>query len=80
MLVAESTTGALLAADGMAQGAQETAEDVGRRVSKALLKAIKQGGLVDASHQWLLLTLMALTTEDYSEAVLQESLEISEET
>lgn len=69
-LVAESTTGALLASHAVGLGGMESVEDVAMRTAKRLLKQILIGGQVDEAHQWMLLLLMALTTQDYNAAVL----------
>ncbi len=48
----------------VAQG--QLPEDVGRLCSQFLLEEVAAGGCVDSGHQPLMLTLMALTTEDVS--------------
>jgi RNA 3'-terminal phosphate cyclase-like protein len=58
-LVAESTTGALIAAELMAD-AGVTAEDVGANAAKLLYRQVAIGGCVDATSQWLALALMTL--------------------
>ncbi|KAI7850795.1 18S rRNA biogenesis protein [Circinella umbellata] len=62
-LVAESTSGALLAAEKAAEGGQ-TAEDVGLQAAKLLLREISKGGCVDTASQWLNLLFMVLSPED----------------
>ncbi|ORY93076.1 RNA 3'-terminal phosphate cyclase [Syncephalastrum racemosum] len=62
-LVAESTTGALLAAEKAAEPGQ-TAEDVGVLAAKLLLREISKGGCVDTASQWLNLLFMVLSPED----------------
>ena len=42
----------------------ETAEDLGERVAKLLLKEIKTGGCVDTTTQWLSVLYAALSPED----------------
>jgi RNA 3'-terminal phosphate cyclase-like protein len=69
-LVAESTTGALLSACGIGAGGKESVEEAAQRVAKKLLKQILQGGYVDEAHQWMLLLLMTLTTQDLSTVIL----------
>ena len=69
-LVAESTTGALLASHAVGAGGMESVEEVAMRTAKRLLKQILIGGQVDEAHQWMLLLLMALTTQDYNAVVL----------
>lgn len=64
-LVAESTTGCLLAVDVHAkEGALP--EDVGERGSALLLEEVRRGGCVDSVGQALVLLLMALGPEDVS--------------
>ena len=55
-LVAETTTGFALSADGAvaapgAGGSRQAPEDVGERVAAALLDEIALGGVVDGAHQ-----------------------------
>lgn len=59
-LVAETTTGAALAADGCSGGGRETPEEVGERVAAQLLEEIARGGCCDGAHQPLALLLAAL--------------------
>lgn len=62
-LVAESTNGSLLSAERTAmQG--ELPEDIGRQGAFLLLEEIRKGGLVDSSHQSLVLQLMIMGPED----------------
>ncbi len=68
-LVAESTTGALIASHAVGKGGSETVEDLATLTSKRLLKQILQGGQIDEAHQWMLLLLMTLTTQDYNFAL-----------
>lgn len=68
-LVAESTTGAILSSDGIGVGG-EGVEDMSIRTAKRLLKQISIGGIVDQSHQWMVLMMMALCPEDLSSVVL----------
>lgn len=69
-LVAESTTGALISIDRTAvtnkNGMGELPEDVGREGSLLLLEEINRGGVVDSSHQCLMIQLMVMTPEDVS--------------
>lgn len=62
-LVAESTTGALHAAEAVSMPGT-TPEDVATRASCALLEEVARKGAVDSSHQGLVLLLMALGSED----------------
>eukprot|EP00897_Mesotaenium_endlicherianum_P003423 jgi/Mesen1/3108/ME000184S02169 len=79
-LVAETTTGCLVSAESAAEhlnrdddsrdaGGREAAllpEDVGTHAARCLLQQIKQGGVVDSTHQGLLFLLCALCPEDVS--------------
>lgn len=68
-LQAESTTGALLTADGVGVP-NGMPEDVGTHVSKLFLREIKRGGYVGQRHQWMALLLMALCPTDLSRIAL----------
>jgi RNA 3'-terminal phosphate cyclase-like protein len=68
-LVAESTTGVLLAAEHMSTPG-DVPEDLGRKTAKLLYRQIKLGGCLDTSHQWLGLLMMVLSTEDVHSIVL----------
>lgn len=67
-LVAESTTGVLLSVERTAAtrsgGMGELPEDVGREGSLLLLEEIRRGGVVDSTHQCLILQLMVMGPED----------------
>lgn len=69
-LVAESTTGALLSVEHTAGGPQaavgETPEDIGRDGAHKLLEEIERGGVIDSTHQPLVLQLMVMGPEDVS--------------
>ncbi|CAM6123225.1 unnamed protein product [Calypogeia fissa] len=77
-LVAETTTGCFLTAemaanplhhessDGNEQTGPQLPEDVGTQAALGLLEEIKQGGVVDSTHQGLLFLLCALCAEDVS--------------
>jgi len=69
-LVAESTTGVLLSVERTAVtrpgGIGELPEDVGREGSLLLLEEIRRGGVVDSTHQCLILQLMVMGPEDVS--------------
>ncbi|CAM9759243.1 unnamed protein product [Phaeothamnion confervicola] len=65
-LVAESTSGTLLMAEGAAAQGGTLPEDLGQRVSLLLLEEVRRGGCVDSSHQALALLLMVLCPEDVS--------------
>ncbi|WFD25714.1 hypothetical protein MNAN1_000680 [Malassezia nana] len=62
-LVATSTTGALHAAEATSVPGR-TPEDIGLEAARRLLSSIEAGGCIDAGHQPLVLTLMALGPED----------------
>nr|XP_033517277.1 probable RNA 3'-terminal phosphate cyclase-like protein isoform X2 [Nicotiana tomentosiformis] len=80
-LVAETTSGCAISADttvSYARGEDDTdleddrkdlipAEEVGEQIASALLAEIKQGGVVDSTHQGLLFLLCALCPKDVSE-------------
>lgn len=73
-LVAETTTGCLISAESAASHnlkdkvdenqSSLLPEDLGSQASRMLLKEIRQGGVVDSSHQGLLFLLCALCPED----------------
>lgn len=46
---------------------QTTPEDVGRAAACAVLEEVARGGVVDSTHQWLLLTLCALGPDQLSQ-------------
>lgn len=69
-LVAESTTGALYSSHAVGEGGMQSIEDVAITTSKRLLKQILVGGQVDEAHQWMLLLLMSLTSQDYNAVIL----------
>ncbi|KAI7844417.1 hypothetical protein COHA_002011 [Chlorella ohadii] len=84
-LVAETTSGRLLAAEaaaaldrggaagaaGAAADAEEVVpEDIGQRAAHLLLEEVQRGGVVDSSHQGLVLLLCALGPEELSEVRL----------
>lgn len=62
-LLATSTTGALHCAEVIG-GAGAIPNDVGHAASRSLLSEIQRGGCVDRHHQWLVLLLMVLGSED----------------
>lgn len=62
-LVAESNTGVLLSVERTAKQG-ELPEDIGREGAIMLLEEIRRGGVVDRSHQSLILLLMVLGPED----------------
>ena len=67
-LVAESNTGVLLSAEHTAGGPNapqgEMPEDIGAACAKLLLEELRRGGVVDSSHQPLILQMMVLGPED----------------
>ncbi|PHT54730.1 putative RNA 3'-terminal phosphate cyclase-like protein [Capsicum baccatum] len=70
-LVAETTSGYVISADTAVSYARGEdlipAEKVGEQIASALLGEIKQGGVVDSTHQGLLFLLCALCPKDVSE-------------
>ena len=67
-LVAESNTGVLLSAEHTAGGPNapqgEMPEDIGATCAKLLLEEVRRGGVIDSSHQSLVLQLMVVGPED----------------
>lgn len=68
-LVAESTTGVLLSVEHTAGGPTSTSsgvmpEDIGQQAAHMLLEEIHRGGVIDSTHQPLVLLLMAMGPED----------------
>lgn len=67
-LVAESNTGVLLSAEHTAGGPDaaqgEMPEDIGATCAELLLQEVKRGGVVDSTHQPLILQMMVLGPED----------------
>jgi RNA 3'-terminal phosphate cyclase-like protein len=64
-LAAESTTGVVLCAEVVAQGAT-VPEELGARVAHLLCDEVQQGGCIDSTHQPMALLFMTLCTEDVS--------------
>ncbi|KAF8749505.1 18S rRNA biogenesis protein [Rhizoctonia solani] len=62
-LLATSTTGALHCSEVIG-GAGALPNDIGHAASRSLLSEIRRGGCVDRHHQWLVLLLMVLGSED----------------
>ena len=62
-LLAESTTSALHSSEAVSQPGVAP-EDIALLATRALLAEIKSGGCVDRKHQWLVLGLMVLGSED----------------
>jgi len=79
-LVAESNTGALLSVESTAGGPDavvgETPEDIGRDGAYKLLAEIERGGVIDSTHQPLVLLLMALGPEDVSKVRIGNTLSV----
>eukprot|EP01038_Epipyxis_sp_PR26KG_P012797 gene12797-17157_t len=85
-LVAESSSGALLSIERTANARMQTSdddngnhrpelpEDVGRDGAYMLIEEITKGGVIDRSHQPLILQLMVLTPEDVSKVRFGEEL------
>eukprot|EP00899_Mesostigma_viride_P007212 jgi/Mesvir1/16492/Mv10046-RA.1 len=71
-LVAETTTGMLVSADGAVDPTLDPGsdamlpEEIGKRVAERLLNEIGMGGCVDSSHQGMFILLAAFTPEDVS--------------
>jgi RNA 3'-terminal phosphate cyclase-like protein len=68
-LVAESTTGVLLSVEHTAGGpssssSSEMPEDIGATAAQMLLEEIRRGGVIDSTHQPLVLMLMTMGPED----------------
>ncbi|MCO5572838.1 hypothetical protein L7F22_026597 [Adiantum nelumboides] len=72
-LVAETTTGCLISAEAVTHDVKQVdnekqspllPEDLGTHASRLLLEEIKQGGVVDSTHQGLLFLFCALCPED----------------
>jgi RNA 3'-terminal phosphate cyclase-like protein len=68
-LQAESTSGAIFSADGVGSAGQPV-EEMSIKVAHSLLRQIQKGGIVDQSHQWMLVMLMALCPADLSKVAL----------
>lgn len=62
-LVAESTTSTLHSSEAVSQPGVAP-EDIALLATRALLAEIKSGGCVDSKHQWFVLGLMVLGSED----------------
>ncbi|KAJ1303196.1 hypothetical protein OPQ81_011395 [Rhizoctonia solani] len=70
-LVATSTTGALHCSE-IIGGAGSVPNDIGYAASRSLLSEIQRGGCVDRHHQWLVLLLMVLGSEDIGRCKMGE--------
>lgn len=68
-MAVESTTGIVLSAEMVAEGATDP-EEMGKKASELLLEEISQGGCVDAVHQSMCLLYMVLCPEDVSKLKL----------
>lgn len=68
-LQAETTTGALLSAEGIGIS-NAPVEEMATKTVKRLIKQIKGGGMVSQSHQWMILLLMAFSPPDLCKCVL----------
>jgi len=79
-LVAESNTGALLSVESTAGGPNavmgETPEDIGRDGAYKLIAEIERGGVIDTTHQPLVLQLMAIGPEDVSKVRVGSTLSV----
>jgi RNA 3'-terminal phosphate cyclase-like protein len=73
-LVAETTSGRMIAGEAVAAGGasaeEQVPEDVGRAAAHALLEEVRRGGVSDGSHQGLLILLCALGPEELNEVRL----------
>jgi RNA 3'-terminal phosphate cyclase-like protein len=73
LLVAETTSGRMLGAEAVmvpGDGEQQVPEDVGRDAAYMLLEEVSKGGVVDTSHQGLILLMCALGPEEINEVRL----------
>lgn len=70
-LVAESTTGSLLHADGIGQ-AGDTPEDLGQAVAKRLLREISGGGYISTSLHYFVFILMSMTVDHVNKVVISK--------
>ncbi|CAE6357346.1 unnamed protein product [Rhizoctonia solani] len=70
-LLATSTTGALHCSEVIG-GAGALPNDIGHAASRSLLSEIRRGGCVDRHHQWLVLLLMVLGSEDVGKCRMGE--------
>ena len=75
-LVAESTTGCLYSIDKIGK-AGSTPEEIGVQSAKLLLREISLGGVIDSSHQWFIMFLMALCPQDLSKILFGPLTEYS---
>jgi len=71
VLVAETTTGCFVSAECCVDPdgddpAERVPEDVGRKAANMLLEEVRRGGVVDSSHQAIVLTLCALGPPELS--------------
>merc|ERR1711991_1246153 len=64
-LFAESTSGFIISAE-RTSAPKELPEDIGAQGAYLLLDEIERGGVVDSSHQVLILQLMVMASEDVS--------------
>ena len=75
-LVAETTTGSLLAAEvftsARGDGLPDPPEDVGQKCGRFLLQEVFRGGAVDTRNQSLVLLLMAMASDGVSRVILGE--------
>lgn len=63
---AESSTGVLISTERAARKGGELPEDIGRETALQLLEEVWKGGVIDSTHQPLVLMLMVLGPEDVS--------------
>ena len=67
-LFAESTSGFTISAE-RTSAPKELPEDIGAQGAYLLLDEIERGGVVDSSHQVLILQLMVMASEDVSKVL-----------
>jgi hypothetical protein len=65
----ESSTGVLISTERAARKGGELPEDIGRETALQLLEEVCKGGVIDSTHQPLVLMLMVLGPEDVSKVM-----------
>lgn len=73
-LYAESSTGVLMSTERAARRGGELPEDIGREAALRLLEEVWRGGVVDSTHQPLVLMMMVLGPEDVSKVRFGQQL------
>ena len=69
-MLTESTTGAIISTERAARKGGELPEDIGQETAINLLEEVWRGGVVDRTHQPLVLMLMVLGPEDVSKVTV----------